>query len=256
MDIIAPCLMIGLGIGRVGCFLNGCCYGEQCNVAWGVRFPYFSNAYLEQVQRGQIVPDAKMYGDDRKLMSPDELKAHYKNSPGLAEQLMAAEREKVIKVQPAELYSTFTALLLAALLVAYFSLPHVPGNVFALMCILEGASRFMLEMLRVEPPILHSPLSLSMWLGVVLVIGGAALWFEFSRAGGPQPRRSNPRPCSRLTPPTEIFLLRLASEHARRSPKPKSLPRRHHRHRNPPGARITYPTPLLSNHACPSSSAL
>src|SRR4051812_41561018 len=24
MDIIAPCVMVGLGIGRVGCFLNGC----------------------------------------------------------------------------------------------------------------------------------------------------------------------------------------------------------------------------------------
>jgi phosphatidylglycerol:prolipoprotein diacylglycerol transferase len=184
MDIIAPCLMIGLGIGRVGCFLNGCCYGEQCNVAWGVKFPYYSNAYLEQVQRGQIVPDAQLYGDDRKLMTPDDLSAHYKNRPGYADQLMATERAKGIKVQPAELYSTFTALLLAALLVAYFSLPHVPGNVFALMCILEGASRFMLEMLRVEPPILHSPLSLSMWIGVILVIAGAGLWFEFSRAGG------------------------------------------------------------------------
>jgi phosphatidylglycerol:prolipoprotein diacylglycerol transferase len=27
IDILAPCLMIGLGIGRVGCLLNGCCYG-------------------------------------------------------------------------------------------------------------------------------------------------------------------------------------------------------------------------------------
>src|SRR5437879_5810495 len=30
MDIIAPCLMVGLGFGRIGCFLNGCCYGETC----------------------------------------------------------------------------------------------------------------------------------------------------------------------------------------------------------------------------------
>src|SRR4051812_19152669 len=32
MDIIAPCLMIGLGFGRVGCFLNGCCYGAPTNL--------------------------------------------------------------------------------------------------------------------------------------------------------------------------------------------------------------------------------
>ena len=31
MDIIAPCLMIGLGFGRIGCFLNGCCHGAVCD---------------------------------------------------------------------------------------------------------------------------------------------------------------------------------------------------------------------------------
>ena len=40
MDVIAPCLMIGLAFGRIGCFLNGCCYGAECNVAWAVHFPY------------------------------------------------------------------------------------------------------------------------------------------------------------------------------------------------------------------------
>ena len=185
MDIMAPCIMIGLGIGRVGCFLNGCCYGEQCsNLAWGVQFPYYSNAYIDQVQRHEIVPDPKVIGDDGKLMSPDDLRAHFKSTPGEADKLMASERQKVIKVQPAELYSTVTALLLAGLLVAYFSLPHVPGNVFALMCMLEGMSRFLLEMLRVEPPVGPLPLSLSMWLGIGLMISGAILWFEFSRAGG------------------------------------------------------------------------
>ncbi len=28
-DIIAPCAMITLFFGRIGCFLNGCCYGSQ-----------------------------------------------------------------------------------------------------------------------------------------------------------------------------------------------------------------------------------
>src|SRR5678815_1463864 len=32
MDIIAPCLMVGLGFGRVGCFLNGCCNGSECSL--------------------------------------------------------------------------------------------------------------------------------------------------------------------------------------------------------------------------------
>ena len=48
MDIIAPCLMIGLGFGRIGCFLNGCCHGAECDLPWAVRFPYYSNAYIDQ----------------------------------------------------------------------------------------------------------------------------------------------------------------------------------------------------------------
>src|SRR4051812_25713390 len=42
MDIAAPCILVGLGIGRIGCFLNGCCYGAECNLPWAVQFPYAS----------------------------------------------------------------------------------------------------------------------------------------------------------------------------------------------------------------------
>lgn len=37
MDHAAPCLAIGHGIGRVGCFFAGCCYGVP--VRWGVVLP-------------------------------------------------------------------------------------------------------------------------------------------------------------------------------------------------------------------------
>ena len=48
-DIGAPCIALGIAIGRIGCFLNGCCYGAGTTLPWGVTFPYGSNAYLEQV---------------------------------------------------------------------------------------------------------------------------------------------------------------------------------------------------------------
>jgi len=37
LDLIAPYLALGQAIGRIGCFLNGCCYGKP--VSWGVYFP-------------------------------------------------------------------------------------------------------------------------------------------------------------------------------------------------------------------------
>jgi prolipoprotein diacylglyceryltransferase len=98
---------------------------------------------------------------------------------------IAAEQYS-LPVHPAELYSTFTGLLLAALLVAYFSTGPKPGMVFALMMVLEGIARFVLELLRVEPPVTYVHgygLSLSMVLGIVIAIGGVILMFVFSRFG-------------------------------------------------------------------------
>lgn len=37
-DLCAPGFVLGNGIGRIGCFLNGCCYGHACDLPWGVRF--------------------------------------------------------------------------------------------------------------------------------------------------------------------------------------------------------------------------
>ncbi len=62
MDIVAPVLMIGLGLGRIGCFMNGCCYGERCDLPWAVRFPYDSNAYVEQFEKGEIAPRRRWCG--------------------------------------------------------------------------------------------------------------------------------------------------------------------------------------------------
>jgi phosphatidylglycerol---prolipoprotein diacylglyceryl transferase len=44
-DLIAPSMAIGLAFGRVGCFLNGCCYGGQTDLPWHVTFPKFSTRY-------------------------------------------------------------------------------------------------------------------------------------------------------------------------------------------------------------------
>ncbi len=38
-DLSAPALALGYAIARIGCFLNGCCYGHRCDLPWGVTFP-------------------------------------------------------------------------------------------------------------------------------------------------------------------------------------------------------------------------
>jgi phosphatidylglycerol:prolipoprotein diacylglycerol transferase len=37
-DVLAPGLILGQAIGRLGCFAAGCCYGKPANVPWAVTF--------------------------------------------------------------------------------------------------------------------------------------------------------------------------------------------------------------------------
>lgn len=43
-DAAAPSMALGIAIGRVGCFMNGCCFGLPTTLPWGVRFPVDSVA--------------------------------------------------------------------------------------------------------------------------------------------------------------------------------------------------------------------
>jgi phosphatidylglycerol:prolipoprotein diacylglycerol transferase len=191
MDIVAIGLMVGLGIGRVGCFLNGCCYGERCDASWGVQFPYHSPAYLEQLDKGELqapdtlfIPNPDLRGTH--LATKDDLRHLPELKPVAAEQ-------KALPVLPTELYSTFNSLLLAAVLFAFYTLKPAPGRVFALMCLLEGTTRFLLEMVRVEPPLKpewFGPLSIAQVTSIAVVVAGVILWFTFPHFGTQDPLRA------------------------------------------------------------------
>ena len=57
-------------IMRVGCFLNGCCYGKVCDVFWGVRLP----ASLAQIHEGvnSLLPSF-VRNEDTLLVYPTQL---------------------------------------------------------------------------------------------------------------------------------------------------------------------------------------
>ena len=48
-DTFIPFLGIGIGIMRIGCFMNGCCFGQETNLPWGVNFPLLSPAHVHQI---------------------------------------------------------------------------------------------------------------------------------------------------------------------------------------------------------------
>ena len=38
-DVFAPSIALGSVFGRIGCLLNGCCYGRACDLPWAISFP-------------------------------------------------------------------------------------------------------------------------------------------------------------------------------------------------------------------------
>lgn len=53
-DLVAPAVVLGVGLGRIGCFVNGCCYGGMTDVPWSVQFPAGSPAFFDQLHHGDL----------------------------------------------------------------------------------------------------------------------------------------------------------------------------------------------------------
>ena len=60
-DILSPSFALGIFLTRIGCFLNGCCYGKPCKLPWGVRFPLSSAAGSESLLQGMLLHPTQLY---------------------------------------------------------------------------------------------------------------------------------------------------------------------------------------------------
>ena len=56
-DVIAPSIAFGVFLTRIGCFLNGCCFGKPCDHPWCLVFPpesaagyFFPNQHIHPTQ--------------------------------------------------------------------------------------------------------------------------------------------------------------------------------------------------------------
>lgn len=148
MDTIAPAVALGIAIGRVGCFLNGCCFGDRCEMPWGVRFPGprpgqpGSPPWADQVRSGAIAETASWS----------------------------------LPVHPTQLYSALDGLILMVLLLAYFPLRKRDGEVMALLLVTYPVSRFLIEWLRNDEGAFLGGLTISQNISLGLFAVGLAFW--------------------------------------------------------------------------------
>jgi phosphatidylglycerol:prolipoprotein diacylglycerol transferase len=53
-DVLAPSVALGHAFGRVGCLMNGCCFGRACDLPWAIHFPADHETHGADVHPTQI----------------------------------------------------------------------------------------------------------------------------------------------------------------------------------------------------------
>ncbi len=176
LDILAIGLMLALVFGRIGCLLNGCCFGKPADLPWAVRFPYDSLAYRSQTQpdlgRSRPRPYIELPADFSTTVTQQGLTyTELKSREALTteqEQMVTKGAYRCLPVHPTQLYGSAKAAVLCAVLYFFWRRSQkqrwaknsgpfaAPGSTFALMFIVYGVSRFFLEFLRDDNPFEHA----------------------------------------------------------------------------------------------------
>jgi phosphatidylglycerol:prolipoprotein diacylglycerol transferase len=142
MDAVAPALALGIAIGRLGCFLNGCCYGDLCDLPWAVTFPHDSSPWRDQVAHG----------------------------------LIGREALRSLPIHPTQLYSVIDGLILMTLLNAYYPLRKRDGEVMALLMVTYPVTRFLIERLRNDEAAFVYGMTISQAISIVVFVIGLGFW--------------------------------------------------------------------------------
>jgi len=80
LDLLAPALLLGCAIGRIGCLMNGCCFGGVSDLPWAITFPPGSPAHMYQILHHQTT-----FGDLKFREEPSRLKIEEVRSGSEAE---------------------------------------------------------------------------------------------------------------------------------------------------------------------------
>lgn len=152
-DVAITSLPLGHALGRIGCFLQGCCHGTPTDSALGVMYPVRSPVWSSQIQEGLI-----------------------------------EATDACLRVHPVQLYEAAANLLIWGALIVFYRHPHRDGRVVALYMMLYAITRFSLEFLRGDPrlrPAAH--LSLAQVTSLATFAAGLAIWFIASRTMATSP---------------------------------------------------------------------
>ena len=154
-DAFAVAIPLGHAIGRVGCFLGGCCYGTECALPWAVSYPEGTYPYLVHLVQAGITEGAAIS----------------------------------LPIHPTQIYEIIFNLALFAVLWRLRDRFKVRGSLFRLYLVAYGTFRFFTEFIRADSPFPIGgglkPVQV-MLLGAILYFG----WVLFRNELRPAPSKA------------------------------------------------------------------
>ncbi|HEX8173475.1 MAG TPA: prolipoprotein diacylglyceryl transferase [Thermoanaerobaculia bacterium] len=159
-DAAAPALAIGYAIGRIGCFLVGDDYGRPTNAWFGVAFPQGAPpTTAESLRSFGVAVDPSI--------PPDA----------------------ILRVHPTQLYESFAAFVMFAILFTLARRAHRRGTLWALFLIMLGIERFLVEVVRAKDDRFFGSFTVAQLISVVLIVCGVGLLLTILRRNAPEDLR-------------------------------------------------------------------
>ena len=142
-DIVAPLLILGYGIGRIGCFLVGDDYGIPTKMPWGITF-----------ENG---------------LPPSTYSSFQYNYPWID---LEGFKEGLLAVHPTQLFETTISLLIFAFLWNKRTKIKFDGQLFFTYLILAGLERFFIEFIRTNEKYAFDVLTGSQVISLIMILFG------------------------------------------------------------------------------------
>jgi phosphatidylglycerol:prolipoprotein diacylglycerol transferase len=157
LDISTPSVAVGLAFTRIGCFLNGCCWGKICSPAlpWAIRYPHESEAFTSQLA-------SKLVGEMDRYSRP---------------------------IHPTQLYESFAAFGLFILTSWLFRYRKRKGDILAAFAASYSVVRFVIEFFRADNELLSDGLTVSQNISIVVFVAAVG-WLVWGALRGGIPAES------------------------------------------------------------------
>lgn len=169
-DILALSTALGLVFGRIGCFLNGCCFGKITDAAWGICYPQFVAGKVAEKAEYSI---PWTHQNHNGFAPPDGL-SH--------------------PVHPTQLYSSAYNLLIFLFLIWFFNRKKYHGQVALVFALLYSAARFAVEFFRGDNEVYANAFTISQIVSLFVFPGALGLLLYFWKKGTTKKSDEPPHP--------------------------------------------------------------